>query len=136
MKLKTALLRATLSLGATLGLSAQAEEIICETKEICQKLSQSIQAQINELEAKGLSNFSRQERIQYSQLTDDLIALENQKQAQQQEVIANENQKQANIREERKENKKTIDEKKQEQNQKLDEQNAELKALRGILLSK
>ena len=135
-----------------------------------------IQAQINELEAKGLSNFSRQERIQYSQLTDDLIALENQKQAQQQEVIANEksetrendrviasenqkqaqqqevianenqkqaqqqevianeNQKQANIREERKENKKTINEI-EEQNEKLDKQNAELKALRGILLS-
>ena len=97
MKLKTALLGATLSLGSTLGLSAQAEEIICETKEICQKLSQSIQAQINKLEVKGLGNLSDEEFDQFANLKKQLIALKksetihnersHQKQAQQQEVM-------------------------------------------------
>jgi hypothetical protein len=61
------------------------EQIICETKEICQKLSQTIQAQINNLESKA--NLTRTDRIKISQLRDELIAVENQKQKKQKETI-------------------------------------------------
>jgi hypothetical protein len=97
------------------------EQIICETKEICQKLSQTIQAQINKLEVKGLSNLTRNERITYANLSDNLIAVENQKQAHNTILIADENQKQ-------KKQKETIDD--------IDETNKKLDELRGILLSK
>jgi small-conductance mechanosensitive channel len=95
------------------------EQIICETKEICQKLSQTIQAQINNLESKA--NLTRTDRIKISQLRDELIAVEKSETAIQQKTIADENQKQAKQKE-------TIDD--------IDETNKKLDELRGILLSK
>jgi type III secretory pathway component EscR len=83
------------------------EQIICETKEICQKLSQTIQAQINNLKTKGLEVLTDEEFNQYEKLQKHLIAVENQKQKKQKE---------------------TIDD--------IDETNKKLDELRGILLSK
>jgi hypothetical protein len=61
------------------------EQIICETKEICQKLSQTIQTQITNLESKA--NLTRSERIQISQLREELIAVEKSETAKNNELI-------------------------------------------------
>ncbi|CAC9623894.1 hypothetical protein [uncultured Gammaproteobacteria bacterium] len=103
------------------------EKITCETKIACQKLSTSIQAQINELEAKA--NLSKDEkRLRYN-LRKQLIVLEKSETAKQQQTITAENQKQTNLDKKSEQNQKTIDDKLKSQSQKLDE-------LRGILLSK
>jgi hypothetical protein len=78
-----------------------------------------IQAQINNLESKA--NLTRTDRIKISQLRDELIAVENQKQAHNTILIADEKSETAK-------NNDLIDDKLKSQNQKLDE-------LRGILLS-
>ena len=54
------------------------EQITCSTRLACEKLSLSIQAQINELEAKGLENLTEKEFNKYDKLSDKLIALEKQ----------------------------------------------------------
>ncbi len=65
--------------------NTQQEKIICETIEICQKLTHSIQAQINELEQSNNPDFDKLDLLQ-----NKLIALENQKQTIQKETIAEE----------------------------------------------
>jgi len=84
-------------------------KVTCTTKASCEQLSLSIQAQIDELEKKGLENLTEEEFNKYDKLSDNLIAVENNKQAQenqkqvkQKELIATkdveinkENQKQA-----------------------------------------
>ena len=109
--------------------SHKQEKIICETKAICQQLSQSIQVQINELEAKGLSNLSREERIQLITLKKQLIALENNKQTLQQKTITSE-------KSETQKNNELIANENKRQEQLTIEQNQKLDELRGILLDK
>ena len=70
------------------------EAITCETKLACQKLTESIQVQIDELENKGIENLSDDEFESYSILSDDLIALEKQETEKNSDLIATENQKQ------------------------------------------
>ena len=112
----TALFSATLALGTAQAedASSKQQEVICETKAICQQLSQSIQAQINELEKSDNPDFDKLDELQRQ-----LIALENSKQNFQQETIANEQVETSDI---------------QKANQKIDRQNEALEALRGTLL--
>jgi hypothetical protein len=84
------------------------EQIICETKEICQKLSQTIQTQITNLKNKGLEVLTDAEFDQYEELQKHLIAVEKSETAKNNELI---------------------DDKLKIQNEKLDR-------LEGILLSK
>lgn len=55
-------------------------KIVCTTKQACEKLSNSIKAQIEELENKGLENLTESEFNKYDKLSDELIAVENNKQ--------------------------------------------------------
>jgi len=63
-------------------------KVTCTTKASCEQLSLSIQAQIDELEKKGLENLTEEEFNKYDKLSDNLIAVENNKQAKQKETIA------------------------------------------------
>lgn len=58
------------------------EQIICETKEICQKLSQTIQTQINELEQSDDPDFDKLDKLQ-----DQLIAVKKSETAKNNELI-------------------------------------------------
>lgn len=69
---------------------SQQERITCETQQACQKLTESIQAQIDELKNKGLRNLSKDERKQFVALKKNFIALENQKQEKQIHQMASE----------------------------------------------
>lgn len=51
-------------------------QVVCDTRVACEKLSNSIQAQIKELENKGLENLTDDEFVKYSTLSDELIAVE------------------------------------------------------------
>jgi len=62
--------------------SKQIEKVTCSTKLACEKLSLSIQAQIDELKAKGFRNLSREEKIKYGSLKKELIAVEKAETAQ------------------------------------------------------
>lgn len=87
-------------------------KITCETILICQKLSESLQAQIDTLEAQGIENLTDDEFEHYAKLSDDLIAAikletqynkslivaENKKQSEQKRIIASENYKQEQMR--------------------------------------
>ena len=66
--------------------NSQLEELL--QKPQTQIKQQLIQAQINDLEKKGFENFSVEDRIKYSKLSDQLIALENNVQVQQRDTIA------------------------------------------------
>jgi len=74
--------------------SIEEKQITCETIQICQELSATLETQITELETKGIENLTDEEFEQYAQLSDDLIAAQNQQQLIQQEVIEAENNKQ------------------------------------------
>ena len=65
----------------------QLERLICDTIESCQQLSKSIQAQIEELEAKGLKNLSNIERLQFAKLKKHLITTEKSETARTNELI-------------------------------------------------
>ena len=70
------------------------EQISCKTKLACEALSNSIQAQINDLEKKGLANLTNEEFAKFGNLKKQLIALERQETQHNSNIIAVENSKQ------------------------------------------
>ena len=66
--------------------SKQQEQIVCATKLACEALTYSIQAQIDELETK--SNLTKDDKKLRYKLRKQLIAVENNKQANQEDLIA------------------------------------------------
>ncbi len=75
------------------------EKVLCKTKLACEKLSISIQNQIDKLEEKGLENLTEKEFNRYDELSNKLIALENNKQEIKNKKQAEENLKQSAYKE-------------------------------------
>lgn len=99
----------TLPVNANASNNPKQDKIICEIKSICQQLSKSIQAQIDELEKSDNPNFDKLDELQI-------------------ELIAVENQKQTNFDKKSEENQATIDA--------IDETDQKIAELRGVLLEK
>ena len=97
------------------------DKIICEVKSICQQLSKSIQAQIDELKAKGLGNLTNDEFAKFVSLKKQVIAVKKSETKHNKNLITTENQKQEQQR-------KTIDA--------IDETDKKIAELRGVLLYK
>jgi len=55
-------------------------EVVCATPAACDKLSASLETQVNGLKSKGFRNLSREEKIQFLALKHQLLAVENAKQ--------------------------------------------------------
>lgn len=102
-------------------------KLICETIEACQTLSESLQAQIDVLEKKGVENLSDDEFVHYAQLADELIATERLETQYTENLVAIE-------KAETEKNAKTIATLNQKQEQMRHAQKQEITKLKNMLL--
>ena len=75
-------------MGTYLQADAVTKDPVCKSIVECDKLSHTIQVQIDELEAKGLANLSDAEFIKYDKLSDNLLAAQKAKTAEQRRILA------------------------------------------------
>ena len=108
-------------MGTYLQADVTTKEPVCKSIVECDKLSHSIEAQIDVLEKKGIENLTDEEFEKLDLLQDKLLAAQRAKSARQSEIIAEEKAKSARQSEIIAEKKATIAKMLKEQNKQLNE---------------